>query len=67
MSAGSYSWAIGAGEASGSDYRIRVIQGTIVDESDANFAIVHAARVDFNGDGQEDILGDTMAAEPIRA
>ncbi len=53
---GTFAWTINAAEAAGIDYRVRVTQGGMFDESDANFAIVHAARVDFNGDGQEDIL-----------
>ena len=54
--AGTFSWAIGASETAGTDYRVRVWQGAVSDDSDANFAIVHAFRVDFDKDGQEDIL-----------
>ena len=48
---------IAATETGGTDYRVRVGQGGMWDESDANFTIVHTAvAADFNGDGQVDIL-----------
>ena len=37
---GTFAWTIGATEATGADYRIRVSQGGIFDDSDANFTIV---------------------------
>jgi hypothetical protein len=55
--AGAFSWTIGAGETTGPDYRIRVWQGSVLDQSNADFAIVrYPKRVDFNKDDQEDIL-----------
>jgi len=56
VSAGTFSWAIAAGETAGTDYRILVWQGGTSDESDGDFAILSKIRVDFNLDGQEDIL-----------
>ena len=57
VSAGTFSWMIGAGETAGTDYSIRAWQGGgASDDSDAAFAVVRAVRVDFNGDGQEDLL-----------
>ncbi|PWB81124.1 MAG: hypothetical protein C3F08_02710, partial [Candidatus Methylomirabilota bacterium] len=40
----------------GTDYRIRISQGSVWDESDADFSITPHIRVDFNRDGEEDIL-----------
>ena len=55
--AGTFSWTIGAGETVGADYRIRVWQGSVLDQSNADFAVVrYPKRVDFNMDDQEDIL-----------
>ena len=54
--AGSFSWTIGSGETIGTDYEILVWQSGASDDSDAAFTLVHAAKVDFNKDGQEDIL-----------
>jgi M6 family metalloprotease-like protein len=54
--AGSFGWTISTGETPGTDYRVRISQGSTSDESDANFAISPFIRVDFNRDGQEDIL-----------
>jgi hypothetical protein len=54
--AGTFTWIIGPAENIGKDYRVRVWQGTVLDESDADFTIQRAVRVDFNKDGQEDIL-----------
>jgi FtsP/CotA-like multicopper oxidase with cupredoxin domain len=60
---GTFTWAIGVTETAGIDYRIRVGQGGMWDESNANFAIVQTAvRTDFNGDGQDDILWRHYAA-----
>ncbi len=57
ITAGTFSWPVDVAEPAGTDYRIRVAQGAAWDESDANFALVHAAtRADFNNDGQLDIL-----------
>jgi hypothetical protein len=54
---GALAWAIGTGESAGIDYRIRLWLGAVSDDSNADFAVAHpAVRVDFNGDGQEDIL-----------
>ena len=54
---GTYSWTIAGDETPGADYRVRVWQGGLSDESDADFEILPGSRrVDFNGDGQEDIL-----------
>jgi hypothetical protein len=54
--ASTYSWSIGGSETAGTDYRILVWQTGASDDSDADFAIVRAVRVDFNRDGQEDLL-----------
>ena len=44
-------------ETIGTDYMVRVWQdGGVSDDSDANFAVVPAVKVDFDRDGQEDIL-----------
>ncbi|PWB78988.1 MAG: hypothetical protein C3F08_07650 [Candidatus Methylomirabilota bacterium] len=54
---GTLSWAIG--DTPGTDYRVLVWQSGISDESNADFAIMSASpsrKVDFNGDGREDIL-----------
>jgi Leucine-rich repeat (LRR) protein len=55
-SAGTFSWVISATETAGTDYRILVWQSGVSDNSDANFGLVRKAKVDFNNDGQEDIL-----------
>jgi hypothetical protein len=63
VTTGTYSWAISAGEPAGTDYRVRVSQGGAMDESDANFSVVHPAiKTDLNGDGQTDILWRYSAA-----
>jgi len=49
-SGGIFSWAIGAGETAGTDYRIRVWQGSVWDESDADFALVLPASLPFDED-----------------
>ena len=55
--AGSLSWLIGAGETIATDYTILVWQSGYSDDSDVNFALARSlVRVDFNKDGQEDIL-----------
>ena len=57
--AGTFPWTIAGSELPGTDYRIVLWQGDVSDESDGEFAITAAAssrKVDFNGDGQEDIL-----------
>jgi hypothetical protein len=55
--AGTFFWLIGTGETIGTDYMVRVWQdGGVSDDSDATFAVVPAVKVDFNKDGQEDIL-----------
>jgi hypothetical protein len=57
VTAGTFSWVIGAGQAAGTDYKIRIQQGTISDESDGYSSIIRAVKwVDFNKDGREDIL-----------
>jgi hypothetical protein len=59
VAAGTFSWAIGTDESPGTDYRVLIWQGAITDGSDADFSIVSVSisrKVDFNGDGQEDIL-----------
>ena len=57
VTTGTFAWTIAVSETGGTDYRIRVGQGGMWDESNANFTIVHTAvKADFNGDGQEDIL-----------
>lgn len=56
---GTFSWLIAPLEPSGTDYRVLVWQGGVSDDSDGDFAITPLLRprkVDFNGDGQEDIL-----------
>jgi uncharacterized repeat protein (TIGR02543 family) len=54
--AGTFSWVIATNETAATDYRIRIWQTGASDDSNANFALVRTARVDFNGDGQEDLL-----------
>ena len=54
--AGTFSWVIATNETVGTDYRVLVWQGSVSDDSDANFALMRKAKVDFNNDGQEDIL-----------
>ena len=55
--AGTFDWSILSTEVAGTDYTIRAWQsGGVSDDSDADFAVVRAVRVDFNGDGQEDLL-----------
>ena len=57
VTTGTFAWTIAVSETGGTDYRIRVGQGGMWDESNANFTIVKTAvRTDFNGDGQDDIL-----------
>lgn len=54
---GSYNWNIPQGLTVGSDYKIRIVQGSVYDQSNNNFSIVgfkHFA--DFNQDGKPDIL-----------
>ncbi len=53
---GKFSWAISRSLTPGSDYRILVWQGSVSDASDADFSLASRIKVDFNGDGQEDIL-----------
>ncbi len=54
---GTLFWTIASDEAAGADFRILVWQsGGLSDESDADFSIVRSVRVDFNKDGQEDLL-----------
>ncbi len=54
---GTFSWHLDAAETTGTDYTVLVWQeGTASDDSDAAFAVVPAVKVDFNRDGQEDIL-----------
>ena len=50
--AGTFSWVIASNETAGTDYRILVWQGSVSDESDADFAIV-AVR----DQGKDDLLG----------
>ena len=55
--AGTFPWLIAADEVLGTDYTIRAWQsGGVSDDSDAAFAVISKAKVDFNNDGQEDIL-----------
>ena len=55
--AGTLPWTIAADEILGTDYTIRAWQsGGVSDDSDAGFAVISKAKVDFNNDGQEDIL-----------
>ena len=52
-----FAWTIDPGQTAGTDYRIAISQGTVNDQSDTDFAISPVAKkVDFDGDGQEDIL-----------
>ena len=53
---GTFAWPIGMGEMPGTDYRVLIWQGGISDNSDANFTLVRKVKVDFNKDGQEDLL-----------
>jgi M6 family metalloprotease-like protein len=50
VTAGTFSWAIGASETAGSDYRIRITQGTVWDISDVNFSLVVPKTLPFNED-----------------
>jgi hypothetical protein len=54
--AGTFSWTIAANQVAGIDYRILVWQSGISDESNGDFAITRAIKVDFNKDGNEDLL-----------
>jgi len=50
-------WTISGSETSGADYRVRIWQDGVSDDSDADFSVARAAvRVDFDQDGREDIL-----------
>ncbi|PWB78986.1 MAG: hypothetical protein C3F08_07640 [Candidatus Methylomirabilota bacterium] len=49
-SAGTFPWVIGVGETTGSDFRVRVGQGTAWDESDADFALVLPVTIPFAED-----------------
>jgi subtilisin family serine protease/Leucine-rich repeat (LRR) protein len=55
-----FTWNIPSDFPAGENYRIKILQGTIVDNSDAYFTVTASrtkkARVDFNGDGKPDIL-----------
>jgi hypothetical protein len=42
VTAGTYSWDIPRSTAAGSDYRVRITQGSTVDESNADFSIAEA-------------------------
>ena len=53
---GSLSWTIDLDETPGADYRVLIWQDSVSDDSDADFAVVRTVRVDFNMDGQEDLL-----------
>ena len=50
VSDGTFSWAIGADETAGSDYRIRISQGSAWDESDADFTLILPAALPFTED-----------------
>jgi hypothetical protein len=55
--AGTFSWTVESNETVGTDYTIRVWQNAgVSDDSDANFSLVRKFKVDFNKDGQEDLL-----------
>ena len=54
--AGTFSWVIASNEIAGTDYRIRIWQTGVSDDSDADFTLVRKVKVDFNKDGQEDLL-----------
>ena len=41
--AGTFSWAVASGETPGTDYRVMVWQGSVSDESNADFAVTAAA------------------------
>ena len=54
---GTFDWAIETTEAAGTDYTVLIWQNSVSDTSDADFALMRpAVRVDFNKDGQEDVL-----------
>jgi hypothetical protein len=54
---GAFSWTIASTEPAGADYTIRIWQsGSASDDSETSFSIVHMLKVDFNKDGQEDLL-----------
>jgi len=52
-SAGTFPWAIAAGETAGIDYRVRVWQGAVSDESDADFWVIRSAALPFEEDFAE--------------
>ena len=55
--AGTFSWVIASTETAAADYSIRIWQsGGPSDDSGANFTIVRKLKVDFDRDGQEDLL-----------
>ena len=54
--AGTFAWTIASNETAGTDYRVLVWQGSVSDDSDADFTVTAAVRVDFNKDGREDLL-----------
>jgi hypothetical protein len=54
--AGTFSWTIATSETSGTDYRILVWQSGVSDNSNADFSLLRKAKIDFNNDGQDDIL-----------
>jgi hypothetical protein len=54
--AGTFIWTIASTETIGADYAIRVWQSGTSDESDLDFSLVRKFKVDFNKDGQEDLL-----------
>jgi M6 family metalloprotease-like protein len=50
VSAGTFSWALAGDETAGSDYRIRISQGTAWDISDADFSVFVSTGLPFNED-----------------
>jgi len=54
--AGTFSWPIALTEIPGTDYTVLVWQGSVSDDSNANFRLVRTVKVDFNSDGQEDLV-----------
>ncbi len=50
VASGTFAWTIAAGETVGSDYRIRITQGTAWDMSDANFTLIVTTALPFAED-----------------
>jgi hypothetical protein len=60
VDSGSYRWAMPPHIPAGNDYRVRIHQANIQDDSNRSFSIIHLdpfrSAPDFNGDGVADVL-----------